>query len=196
MPVHVRDATVGDADALSLLWSDLVPHAAAETLGEAPDVVVAKALLRCMDKESGRIVVAELDGAVVGCAFLRIGLVSPLEDAEAVHLSHVQVTRGSGRQGVGTALVEAALTWAEQRGLESVMAAVPPGDREANRFLARRGLVPVAGLRAGTVAVLRARLPHAPAAAVRQSARPSRTVGQVVAARRSQRRTRSRQIAP
>jgi GNAT superfamily N-acetyltransferase len=196
MPVHVRDATVGDAAALSRLWSELVPHAGSEGLGDAPDAVVARALLRRVDDASGRIVVAEVDGAVVGCAFLRIGLVSPLDQAQAVQLSHVQVARDSGRQGVGSALIEAAVTWAEQSGIDSVVAAVPANDREANRFLARRGMVPVAGLRAGSVAALRARLPHAPSVAVRQNSRSGRTVGQVVAARRSQRRARIRQAAP
>jgi GNAT superfamily N-acetyltransferase len=196
MPVHVRDAAVGDADALARLWSDLVPLAGADSHGEAPGAVVADALLNRTDEASARIVVAELDGEVVGCAFLRIALVSPLDPAHAVQLSHVQVARGFGRQGVGTALVEETITWAEQRGIDSVVAAVPASDREANRFLARRGMVPVAGVRAGSVSALRARLPHATSAAVRQSKRSGRSVGQVVAARRSQRRAMGRQVAP
>ena len=196
MPVLVRDATADDADALSRLWSDLVAHPAADASGDPPEVLLAKAATRYAEDDQGRIVVAEIDGLVVGCAFLRIGLVSPVDDSGVVQLSHVQVAQEYGRQGVGTALVEATLTWAEHRGIESVVAAVPAHDREANRFLARLGMALVANLRGGSVPALRARVVHAPAGAVRQKARAGRTVGQVVAARRSQRRARIRQIAP
>ena len=196
MPVLVRDAVENDALALSRLWSDLVAHPGADALGDPPEVVVAKAVGRYDDDDQGRILVAEIDGLVVGCAFLRIGLVSPVDDSGVVQLSHVQVDAAYGRQGVGTALVDATLTWAERRGIESVVAAVPAHDREANRFLARLGLAMVANLRGGSVPALRARLAHAPAAAGRPNGRRGRNVGQVVAARRSQRRARIRQIAP
>ena len=196
MPVLVRDAIESDAIALSRFWTDLLVHPGVDALGERPEVVVAKAVARYADDDQGRILVAELDGLVVGCAFLRIGLVSPVDDSGVVQLSHVQVMPEYGRQGVGSALVEATLTWAEQRGIESVVAAVPSHDREANRFLARLGMPLVANLRGGSVPVLRARLAHAPAAAVRQNGRSGRNVGKVVAARRSQRRARIRQIAP
>jgi GNAT superfamily N-acetyltransferase len=196
MPVHVRDATESDAAALSRLWFDLVSRPGGDTIGDAPEVVVAKAVLRFAEGDVGRIIVAEMDGSVVGCGFLRVGLVSPLDDGRVVNLSHVQVAPGFGRQGVGSALVEATLTWAEQRGIESMIAAVPANDREANRFLARLGMAPVASLRGGSVASLRARLPHAASAVVRQGGRAGRNVGQVVAARRSQRRARAREIAP
>jgi N-acetylglutamate synthase-like GNAT family acetyltransferase len=194
MPVQVRDATAGDADALARLWPELVPPVGGDGVADLPGEIVARALAN-RAAEAGRILVAELDGTVVGCAFLRIALVSPLDPAQAVQLSHVQVARGVGRQGVGTALIEETVTWAEQQGIDSVVAAVPAGDREANRFLARRGMVPVAALRAGTVAAIRARLPHPASVTVRQNGRSGRNVGQVVAARRSQRRARTRQAA-
>ena len=196
MPVHVRDASEADAAALSRLWFDLVSHPGGDAVGDTPEVVIAKAVLRYAEGDVGRIVVAELDGTVVGCAFLRVGLVSPLDDGRVVNVSHVQVAPGFGRQGVGSALVESALTWAEQRGIESVVTAVPANDREANRFLARLGMAPVASLRGGSVASLRVRLPHAPSSVARQTGRATRHVGQVVAARRSQRRARAREIAP
>ena len=63
-------------------------------------------------------------------------------------------------------------------------------------FLARLGMSMVAHLRGGSVPALRARVAHAPSAVVRQKGRGGRSVGQVVAARRSQRRARIRQIAP
>ena len=196
MPVHVRDALEGDALELSRLWVDLVAHPGADQVGDAPETIVAKALLRIADEDLGRVLVAEIDGTIVGCAFLRVGLVSPLDHGRVAQLSHVQVADGFGRQGVGTALFEATLTWAEQTGMDSVLTAVPPNHREANRFLARLGFSPVASLRGGSVAALRARLPLPPAAVARQPGRTGRNVGQVVAARRSQRRARVRRVAP
>jgi GNAT superfamily N-acetyltransferase len=191
--VHVREATVDDAEALCGLWFDLVSHLGAEGPGDSPTAVMAKAVLRYAEQDSGRILVAELDQTVVGCGFVRVGIVSPLDEGRVVHLSHVQVAPAFGRQGVGSALVEASLTWAEQRGIESLVTAVPANDREANRFLARLGMAPVATLRGGSVTALRARLPHAGSVVARQSGRAGRSVGQVVAARRSQRRARARQ---
>lgn len=193
MPVRVRDAIEEDSAALSLLWFDLVDHLGADgPQGDAPESVVAKAVLRYAEDDGGRIVVAELDGTVVGCGFIRIAVASPLDAGSTVLLSHVQVAAGYGRQGVGSALVQAALTWAEQRGVGSVVTSLPPNHREANRFLARLGMAPVASIRGGSVAALRARLPHDPSTVARRSGRITRNVGQVVAARRSQRRAQAR----
>lgn len=184
-----------DAAALGDLWVDLVAQAG-EPLGDPPDVLVAKAVLRYSgDEGQGRILVAEIDGTVVGCGFLRVALASPLDEGRVVHLSHVQVAAGWGRQGVGSALVEASLTWAEQQDIALVVTSVPASHREANRFLARLGMAPVASLRGGSVATLRTRLPHDPSAVARQNGRAVRSVGQVVAARRSQRRARARSVA-
>jgi GNAT superfamily N-acetyltransferase len=196
MPVQVRDANEGDASALSTLWFDLVARPGADAPSDPPEVVAAKAVLRFSEDETGRIIVAELDGAIVGCGFMRVGVASPLDEGRVVHLSHVQVAPGFGRLGVGSALIEATLTWAEKRGIQSVVTSVPSSHREANRFLARLGMAPVASLRGGSVAALRARLPHDPSVVARQSSRMGRNVGQVVAARRSQRRARSRAQSP
>lgn len=64
------------------------------------------------------------------------------------------------------------------------------GDRETNRFLARLGLTSLALLRTAPVAVLRTRRPvdSAGVAGVVRVPRRNRHVGQVVAARRTQRR--------
>jgi GNAT superfamily N-acetyltransferase len=191
--VHVRDANEDDARALSTLWFDLVARPGSDaSAGDSPEMIVAKAVLRVAEDDTGRIIVAEIDGAVVGCGFMRVGIASPLDQGRVVHLSHVQVSPGFRRQGVGSALVEATLTWAEERGIESVVTSVPQTHREANRFLARLGMAPVAALRGGSVAALRSRLPHDPSVVARQTSRMGRNVGQVVAARRSQRRARSR----
>src|SRR5262249_2049745 len=87
------------------------------------------------------------------------------------------------RRGVGKALMEHAVTWAEELGLGHVATAAPAGSREANRFMARLALGPQATLRLAPTHAVRAKL----------SARTpgARQVTQVLAVRRSLRHARS-----
>lgn len=194
-PVLVREAVEGDAPRLCRLWSDLVSPVAAEDETSVEERT-AQALTRVATDDLRRIVVAEVGGIVAGCAFLRVAQLSPLTEDRVVHVSHVQVEPGFNRTGVDESLLEAALTWAEQHGIETVAASVSGTDRESNRILARFGLAPVATMRAASAAALRARVSYDAAGTPRQAGRPGRSVGQVVAARRSQRRARGRQLAP
>lgn len=194
VPVRVRDAVEADAPVLCTLWADLLLGPGEQTPGSSSLAKALRALGRVHDDPTRRIVLAELDGEVVGVAYLWMTLISPVDEERVVHLSHVQVSPGHVRHGVGRALVEAAVTWAEQQGVERIVSTTLAADREANRFLARLGLSQLAVLRGGSVASLRARLPHDPSAAARSGARGARSAGQVVAARRSQRRARSRQL--
>ncbi|WP_238993545.1 GNAT family N-acetyltransferase [Nocardioides caldifontis] len=189
MPVQVRDAVAGDAGALALLWAEMLTAHRSDGV-EQPDVTTARAIARAADDPCARIVVAVTDGEVTGCVYLRIASVSPLAEQPVMHLSHLQVDTRRTRQGIGRALVDAAVAWAEQSGVEGIVAAPGANDREANRFLARLGLASVAVLRGATVVAVRSKLPTAPPVAARQSGRNGRMVGHVVAARRSQRRRR------
>jgi N-acetylglutamate synthase-like GNAT family acetyltransferase len=192
VPLLVRDATEDDAGALSDLWCELMP-CPATTPSCPPEEVAAKAVARTEGDPSSRILVAELEGRVVACAFLRMVPTSPLHDDNVAHLSHLKV-ESSEPQGAGRSLVAAALAWAEEQGVETLLVASPVNDRDANRFLARMGLAAVASLRGAPVTALRARIPQDPSTAARQLTR-GRSVGQVVAARRSQRRARAGRLA-
>ena len=194
-PVTVRDATARDASALSALWDELFVRPGADAVGLTSEITVAQAVARGGDAAETRILVAEVEGEVAGCVFLRACVVSPVHSDHAVHLSHLQVDPRFTRHDVGSSLVEAALCWAEQQGIGTLLAATGGNDREANRFMARLGLGQVAVLRGSSVASLRAKMPHDPAAAARGPARPNRSVGRVVAMRRSQRRSRNRDLA-
>ena len=89
---------------------------------------------------------------------------------------------------VGAALMEAAVTWAEEHGVTHVATAAVSGARDANRFMARLALGPYATLRLATTHAVRSRL-----SAGRRSATNGtpRQVTQVLAARRSLRRSRA-----
>jgi L-amino acid N-acyltransferase YncA len=193
--VLVRDAVESDASAISLLWAELLTGPGAsggDGADRSPERVVARSVTATRDDVASRIVVAEAEGVVVGCAYLRTGLVSPVHAERVVHVSHLHVA--PDQHGADHALLESAVAWAEDRGVDTVVAATAASDRESNRVLARLGLAQVAVLRSASVTALRARLPHDPSAAARAGLRGGRSVSQVVAARRSQRRARTRQL--
>jgi GNAT superfamily N-acetyltransferase len=194
MPVLVREAVNDDAPSLCRLWSDLMVRHGTEEAGTSLEATAAVAVDRLQEDDAHRILVAELEDTVVGAVFLRVGMVSPLHTGPAVHMSHLQVDERFHRHGVGRSLVEASVGWAEQLGIDTILAASAVNDREANRFLARFGLAQVAVLRGASVAALRSRLPLDPSAIARNGPRSTRSIGQVVAVRRSQRRARSRDI--
>jgi hypothetical protein len=97
------------------------------------------------------------------------------------------------RHGVGRALLEAAVTWAEEKDIAHVVTATSVSSRDANRFMARLGLGQVAVLRGATTAALRAKLPVEPPAAARVGTSQTHShVGQVLARRRLLRRAQAR----
>lgn len=180
---------MADAPALAQLWAELVTRPAGDAGDAGDDERVAEAVARHADHLDTRILVAEVEEAVGGAAYLRVGLTSPLDAEPALHVSHLKVSPEFSTPLLGEALLEGALTWAEERGIGTVLAGSTTTDRETNRFLARLGLGQVGVLRAATVPALRARL-------LRDSppgrlGRATRRTGQVVAARRSQRRSRT-----
>ncbi len=192
-PVLVRDAVESDASALCHLWAELLVGPEGDPPGRASEEQVAASISRVAADGASRIVVAEAEGGVVGCAYFRTARVSPIHEESVVHVTHLQLLPDSV-DGAHRALVESALSWAEHQGAGTVVAATAATDRESNRFFARLGLAQVAVLRGASVCALRARLPHDPAAPARPGARAQRSVVQVVAARRAQRRARSRQL--
>jgi ribosomal protein S18 acetylase RimI-like enzyme len=193
-PMTVRTAVPADTPALLELWRNTGLAATADALRGADEQQATQAVAALADDPHGRIVVAELDGRVVGAVLLwRIAL-SPLVDTEQLSMTHLQVDPAVARRGVGSALVEAAVEWAEQEQIESVLTYCHADDRPANRFLARLGLGQVGTVRSGPVATIKAALPAEAVGAQRTGRRRVRNaaVDQVVAARRSQRRLRAR----
>ncbi len=190
-PVLVRDATEEDRSALCRLWADLLPET--QGSGHCSEEAAAAAVRRTALHRSSRIVLAEIDGEVVGCVFLRITLASPLDQEDVVFVSHLQ-TDPDVRDAVQQALLEAAVTWAERCGLATIATVAASADRDTNRTWARLGLAQVGVIRGASVEALRARLPQTAGSVGRPAAASRRSVGQVVAARRSQRRARTRQL--
>lgn len=112
-----------------------------------------------IDDPHRHVVVAVADDDVpLGMALFSVAPANALLDTPALHVSHAIVADKNKRRGAGKALVAAAASFAEERGLEQVVVSVHPGSRDANRFFARLGFAPLAVRRVAPTAVVRRRL--------------------------------------
>lgn len=175
-----RVAVPGDASVLAELWSEAIRR------GDASDQLAdcLRAITRAAASEDERLVVVEYDGEVAGAVYLCATTVSPINTEPIVQAISPQVFERFRRHGVGSALMEASVAFAEERGVPHLAAPASAASRDANRFMARLSFSPVAMLRVGSTATVRARLnamrPSRPA--------PARNIDRVLAARRLRRR--------
>lgn len=177
----VREADPTDAAELLLLWASVAPGT--ET-GERAIAEAERALANLAADPDERLLVVEDDGRVVAALHLQRGPITPLSLEPAVHTSYLLVQPECRRQGYGHLLMDAAVTWAEEKDVAQVTA-VTDGHRENNRFLARLGLATVATVRLTSTAALRKRLTSERAATSRPG---NRHLVEVLAARRHARR--------
>jgi GNAT superfamily N-acetyltransferase len=202
-PVQIRDAAPDDAPALMELWASgplggrapereaaAAPHETSHHGGTVRDA--ESAIARAAADPDQRVLVATIEDRVAGAVHLSRGTFSPVHNESAIYVMHLQVAEDFRRHGVGHALMEATVTWAEEKDTSHVIAAAAVASRDANRFMARLGLAQVAVIRGTTTAALRAKLPVEPPAAARVGTRTHRSVGAVLAQRRSMRRAQTR----
>ena len=181
-PVQLRTARDSDAAALVAIWSDVMRKGDREQ--QLDDIRHVIDRLSATPEE--RIVVAELDGDVVGAVHLRATTWSPVNVERVLQLSSLHVLPEHRRHGIGGALMQAAVEFADELAVDHVGIAVGAGSRDSNRFMARLGLGPAATLRLAPTATVTNRLlaSHRPTLA-RGGARQ---LTHVLAARRSLRR--------
>ena len=103
----IRDACPGDAEALVALVGQLGYPTSADA--------VRKRVERLSSSDTDRLVVAELDGGIVGLASLHTSL-SIAYDSPAAKLSAIVVDERHRRGGIGQALVEEMEREAERKG--------------------------------------------------------------------------------
>lgn len=190
-PVQVRDAGTEDVPVLLELWSGILARTAERTTGASAAEARAGVARIAADPDQ-RLLVAVLEGRVVGAVHLIRAPLSPIHGEMGVYLTHMQILEGSRRHGAGRALVEAAVAWAEEKDTVHVLSAASVGSRDSNRFMARLGFGQIAVIRGATVASLRTKMPVEPPAAARVGSRSPRSVGHVLAQRRLQRRSQAR----
>ena len=177
-PVTLRDATLSDIPQLAELWQPFLRRGSDDQLHD-----LASAIERVGDRPGQRLVVAEYDGDFAGAVFLRAATYSPVNPEPVLQAHNAMVVPRHRHRGVGKALMESAVTWAEELGIGHVGTATSSGSREANRFMARLALGPQAVLRMAPTPAVRSKL------AARYPG--ARQMTQVVAVRRSLRHARS-----
>lgn len=184
-PVSLRQATLDDAVFLTDLWQDALRRA--DTQDQATDLELI--IKSCEDSAEQRLVIAEYDGEPAGAVLLMVSTLSPLNLEPTVHAIAPFVAPGFRRRGVGHTLMEAAVSYAEELGVTHVLTLVAQSSRSSNRFMARLALGPQALVRVAATHAVRSKL----SAQLPGKVRPvgARPMGQVLAARRSLRRTHS-----
>jgi len=176
--VTLRDATLADVEHLAVLWQPFLRRDVDEQLHD-----LATAIEKIGDHPGERLVVAEYDGDFAGAVFLLAAAYSPVNPEPVLQAHNPAVVPAHRKRGIGRALMESAVTWAEELGISHVATATSSASREANRFMARLALGPQAVLRVAPTYAVRAKLSARHPAA--------RQVTQVLAARRSLRHARS-----
>lgn len=182
--VTVRDAVAEDLPALRELWADILRRGSQEEqLADLRQVLTE--VEACPDRA---IMVAEYDGKVAGAVHLSVTTLTPLNLEPAVLAVSPHVLPPFRRRGVGTALIEAAVRFAEAQGVTTISTAAVASAREANRFMARLSFAPQATLRAATTVAVRAKLSaRRPASRSATRLAGARHTDRVLAARRSRR---------
>lgn len=183
--VLLRSAVREDAPILAELWCDVLRRADRSEQTADLELIIKNAAA----SPEQRLVVVECDGEVAGAVFLRLTTVSPLNLEQAVQAINPRVFDQYRRRGAGRALMESAASFAEENGVLHVATAVPSTSRDANRFMARLGLAPVATYRTVPTAVLRSRVALSRPQRGHDSGR-----SRVLAARRSLRRRSAEQV--
>ena len=179
--VSLRRALPSDAHVLAELWGSVLRRADPEDqLADLLGIIEGAAA-----SDSERLVVAEYDGEVAGAVHLRVSTLSPINLERIVQVVAPHVLPQYRRHGVGRALMDAAVSFAEELGIGCVGTAVAANRRDANRFMARLSFAPQAMLRAATTSAVRARLPQG--RQVTQAAPHRQRIDRVLAARRVRR---------
>lgn len=179
--VTLRSALPSDAPLLAVLWCDILRR-----VGHHDQVADVLAIIESAAESAvDRLVVAEFDGELAGAVHLRLTTLSPLNLEPIVQAVSPHVLPEFRRKGVGRALMDAAVSYAEELGVGHVASAAAASSREANRFMARLALGPQATLRVATTHAVRAKLT---AQRPQTNRVGGRQLTQVLAVRRSMRR--------
>ena len=148
-PIVIRQATMGDYDALVVLFDELDEfHRLAR-----PDVFcrfdgparTRQQIEQWLAGPGSTVLVAEIDRAVVGLAVLLTRPPPAFAGAiphKAIELDNLVVHSGLRSQGIGQRLIDAIVTWSRGQGASHVGVAVHAFNRDARRFYERAGFSP------------------------------------------------------
>jgi GNAT superfamily N-acetyltransferase len=108
-------------------------------------------------RDGERTLLVAVDDAlgIVGLLVLRCDKIGAIDLTPVLHVSHLLVDARYRRRGVGRQLMSAAVHYADEHGMEHVLATAAAGSREGNRYLARLGFAPLVTARLASTSVLR-----------------------------------------
>jgi GNAT superfamily N-acetyltransferase len=187
--IVLRDADREDAASLVALWSECAGSSRDEgseaftqqALWREPDVAEAASALELSLAVPGkRIIVALVDGEIVGATVCSLSTLTPISLTRILIVTEIQVSPRFRRRSVASTLLSAAASYGEEHNCEIVLAAIPVHSREPHRYLTKIGFNQVAVLRAIQSSKLRSRLTT--------RATNSRDTGKLIAVRRTLRR--------
>lgn len=130
MALTIRDARASDAQALATLIGQLGYPTSAEAVARRVELLRAS--------EADRLVVADMDGEVVGLASLHTSL-SVEFDEPAAKLSAIVVDERHRRRGIGKALVAEMEAEARRRGCCLIFLTTAERRKDAHAFYRRIG---------------------------------------------------------
>lgn len=153
-PLALRPAAPSDVGFLVELWRPHLRRAApSEQTADLERII--DSVSRSDDR---RIVVATYAGEPVGAAYLEVSTMSQLNLEPCVTVLWPSVVPPFRRKGVGRALMEAAVSFAEERGIGHLVSAASVASRDGNRYLSRLGFGPQVTVRAAATPAARAKL--------------------------------------
>jgi ribosomal protein S18 acetylase RimI-like enzyme len=187
--IVLRDADREDAAALVALWTECFGASQDEgseaftqqALWRQPGIAeAASALELTLSRADKRIIVALVDGEIIGATVCDVTTLTPINLTRVLIVTEIQVSPRFRRKSVASTLLSAAASHGEDHNCEIVIAAIPVHSREPHRYLTKIGFNQIAVLRAIQSSKLRSRLTT--------KATNSRDTGRLIAVRRTLRR--------
>lgn len=187
--IVLRDADVEDAGALIRLWSECASAGQDEgseaftqqSLWREPDVPEAASALELnLARPDKRIIVALIDGEIVGATVCDVRTLTPISMTKILTVTEIQVSPRFRRRSVASTLLSAVAAYGDDKDCELVVATIPAHAREPHRYLTKLGFNQIAVVRAITASKLQSRLSG--------KATNSRDTGKLIAVRRTLRR--------
>lgn len=168
--IVVRLGEADDLDEIARMVDSVVLTMPGPRQASARTATGAERFGRLMNDPEAQLLVACLaDGTRAGAAMISIDPVSMALGGLTMCVVLV-VDEHARQRGVGRELVSAVARYADESGADAVTVSLPPGNREAHRFFARLGFVPLVTNRIASVSqLMRALAPNEIAAERRNS---------------------------
>jgi GNAT superfamily N-acetyltransferase len=158
--ITVRPADESDLADVVALWSELKLCGAltARLAALTEERHIEDQVRRLILRPSCRVLLASVSGRVAGMAMLSLVPIGALSETPCLQVEYTVVAEQYRRRGIGRTLMASAAAYAEEIGAEQVTVSVSPLSREANRFFAQLGLVPLNVRRVAPAGALRRRI--------------------------------------